>query len=51
MITVGRLALAHPIVNASGTLDALSADAVLGDATLGCAAHVTKTIFPERLTR
>ncbi len=35
------------MLNASGTLDALAAHAVLGDATLGCAAHVTKTITPE----
>ncbi len=57
--TVGRLALAHPVLNASGTLDALAAHAVLGDATLGCAAHVTKTVTlqpregnaPPRLAR
>jgi dihydroorotate dehydrogenase (NAD+) catalytic subunit len=47
MIGLGRLELAHPVLNASGTLDALAAHAVLGDATLGCAAHVTKTITPE----
>jgi dihydroorotate dehydrogenase (NAD+) catalytic subunit len=41
------LELAHPVLNASGTLDAIEADRLLGDATLGCAAHVTKTIFPE----
>ena len=35
------------MLNASGTLDALAALAVLGDAALGCAAHVTKTITPE----
>ncbi len=40
------LDLDHPIVNASGTLDAASAYRILGDATLGCAAHVTKTICP-----
>jgi len=47
MIDLGGLQLAHPVLNASGTLDALTAHAVLGDATLGCAAHVTKTITPE----
>ena len=47
MIDLGGLQLAHPVLNASGTLDARSAHAVLGDATLGCAAHVTKTITPE----
>ena len=41
------LELAHPVLNASGTLDAVQAHRLLGDATLGCAAHVTKTIFPE----
>ena len=35
------------MLNGSGTLDALAALDVLGDATLGCAAHVTKTITPE----
>jgi dihydroorotate dehydrogenase (NAD+) catalytic subunit len=56
---VGRLTLAHPVLNGSGTLDALAASAVLGDATLGCAAHVTKTVTlhprdgnpPPRLAR
>jgi len=47
MIDLGGLQLVHPVLNASGTLDALTAQAVLGDATLGCAAHVTKTITPE----
>jgi dihydroorotate dehydrogenase (NAD+) catalytic subunit len=47
MTSVAGIALAHPILNASGTLDALAAHAVLGDATLGASAHVTKTIFPE----
>lgn len=46
-VTLAGLALAHPVLNASGTLDALAAHDVLGDATLGAAAHVTKTIFPE----
>jgi dihydroorotate dehydrogenase (NAD+) catalytic subunit len=46
-VVVGGLALAHPVLNASGTLDAASADAVLGDAVLGAAAHVTKTITLE----
>ncbi len=46
MIALGGLQIAHPVLNASGTLDALSAHAVLGDASLGCAAHVTKTITP-----
>jgi dihydroorotate dehydrogenase (NAD+) catalytic subunit len=47
VIDLGGLQLSHPVLNASGTLDARSAHAVLGDATLGCAAHVTKTITPE----
>ena len=47
VIDLGGLQLEHPVLNASGTLDARSAHAVLGDATLGCAAHVTKTITPE----
>ncbi len=38
--------LAHAVINASGTLDAIAAHHVLGDATLGAAAHVTKTILP-----
>ena len=45
--SLGGLELAHPVLNGSGTLDALAAFDVLGDATLGCAAHVTKTITPE----
>ena len=49
MIDLGGLQLEHPVLNASGTLDARSAHAVLGDATLGCAAHVTKTITPGRV--
>jgi len=47
MIDLGGLQLAHPVLNESGTLDALAAHAVLGDAALGCAAHVTKTITLE----
>ena len=47
MIDLGGLRLEHAVLNASGTLDALAAHAVLGDAALGCAAHVTKTITPE----
>ncbi len=43
-VVVGGLRLAHPVLNASGTLDALAARDALGDATLGCAAHVTKTV-------
>jgi dihydroorotate dehydrogenase (NAD+) catalytic subunit len=35
------------VLNASGTLDAVAAHAILGDATLGAAAHVTKTITLE----
>ena len=45
-LVVGRVPLAHPVLNASGTLDALAAAAALGDPTLGCAAHVTKTVTP-----
>ena len=47
MVDLGGLRLEHAVLNASGTLDARSAHAVLGDAALGCAAHVTKTITPE----
>ena len=47
VLIVGGVALSHPILNASGTLDAQAAHTMLGDATLGCAAHVTKTITPE----
>lgn len=39
--------LAHVVMNASGTLDALAAADALGDAALGCAAHVTKTVTLE----
>ncbi len=39
--------LAHPCLNASGALDALAAAEALGDAALGCAAHVTKTVTQE----
>jgi dihydroorotate dehydrogenase (NAD+) catalytic subunit len=46
-LVVGGVALAHPVLNASGTLDAAAAHAILGDATLGAAAHVTKTITLE----
>lgn len=46
-VTIAGLTFAHRLVNASGTLDALAAARVLGDATLGFAAHVLKTIHPE----
>ncbi len=47
MTLLAGLRLDHPVLNASGTLDAIAARDVLGDATLGAAAHVTKTIFPD----
>jgi dihydroorotate dehydrogenase (NAD+) catalytic subunit len=46
-VSLAGLELAHPVLNGSGTLDAPAAFDVLGDAALGCAAHVTKTITPE----
>src|SRR3954447_20192528 len=42
--------LAHPVINASGTYDAIAARAVFGDALLDdfpFAAFVSKTITPE----
>jgi dihydroorotate dehydrogenase (NAD+) catalytic subunit len=47
VIDLCGLPLAHPVLNASGTLDAIAAHAVLGDATLGASAHVTKTILAD----
>ncbi len=46
-ITVGRLSLAHPLLNASGTWDAVEAHRLFGEATPGFAAFVTKTVTPE----
>jgi dihydroorotate dehydrogenase (NAD+) catalytic subunit len=46
-LRLAGLELAHPVLNGSGTLDALAAAAALGDGSLGCAAHVTKTITPD----
>ena len=50
MIDLCGVTLEHPVLNASGTLDAIAADGALGDATLGAAAHVTKTILAEPRT-
>ena len=47
MISVCGIELAHPVVNASGTFDAIAARRVFGDALLECfpfAAFVTKTV-------
>lgn len=46
-ITVGRLKLAHPLLNASGTWDAVEAQRLFGDANPGMAGFVTKTVTPE----
>ncbi|MGI9116798.1 MAG: dihydroorotate dehydrogenase catalytic subunit [Gaiellales bacterium] len=46
-ITVGRLELAHPLLNASGTWDAVAAQRLFGEANPGMAGFVTKTVTPE----
>ncbi len=46
-VTVGRLALAHPVLNASGTWDAVQAERLFGEANPGLAGFVTKTVTPE----
>ena len=46
-ITVGRLELAQPLLNGSGTWDAEQAHRLFGDANPGLAGFVTKTITPE----
>ena len=46
-IAVGRLALAHPVLNASGTWDAVQAERLFGEANPGLAGFVTKTVTPE----
>jgi dihydroorotate dehydrogenase (NAD+) catalytic subunit len=45
-VTIGAVELAHPLLNASGTLDALAADGAGVPVHLDVAALVTKTITP-----
>ena len=45
-VTVGRLELAHPVLNASGTWDAVQAERLFGEANPGLAGFVTKTVTP-----
>ena len=47
MTVVGRLELAHPLLNASGTWDAVQAHRLFGHANPGLAGFVSKTITPE----
>jgi dihydroorotate dehydrogenase (NAD+) catalytic subunit len=46
-VTVGRLKLAHPLLNASGAWDAVEAHRLFGAANPGLAGFVTKTVTPE----
>lgn len=46
-VTVGGLALDHPVLNASGTWDAVEAERLFGEAAPGLAGFVTKTVTPE----
>lgn len=46
-VTVGRLELAHPLLNASGTWDAVEAKRLFGHGNPGFAGFVSKTITPE----
>jgi dihydroorotate dehydrogenase (NAD+) catalytic subunit len=46
-VTVGRLKLAHPLLNASGAWDAVEAHRLFGAANPGRAGFVTKTVTPE----
>ena len=46
-LSVGRLALAHPLLNASGTWDAVEAQRLFGEANPGMAGFVTKTVTAE----
>ncbi|MBM3681816.1 MAG: hypothetical protein FJW81_10975, partial [Actinobacteria bacterium] len=46
-LVVGRLELAHPVLNASGTWDAVHAQRLFGEANPGLAGFVTKTVTPE----
>lgn len=46
-VTVGRLELAHPLLNASGAWDAVEAHRLFGTANPGLAGFVTKTVTPE----
>ncbi len=46
-LVVGRLELAHPVLNASGTWDAVQAERLFGEANPGLAGFVTKTVTPE----
>ena len=43
-ITVGRLELAQPLLNGSGTWDAEQAHRIFGEANPGLAGFVTKTL-------
>ena len=47
MTTVGRLEIAHPLLNASGTWDAVEAQRLFGEANPGMAGFVTKTVTAE----
>ena len=50
MISIGGLALEHPVLNGSGTFDAIAAQRAFGDALLErfpFSAFVSKTITPE----
>ena len=46
-VVVGRLELAHPLLNASGTWDATVAERLFGHGNPGLAGFVSKTITPE----
>jgi len=46
-LVVGRLELAHPVLNASGTWDAVQAERLFGEANPGLAGFVTKTVTPD----
>jgi dihydroorotate dehydrogenase (NAD+) catalytic subunit len=50
-VSIGSLRLEHPVLNGSGTFDAIAARRAFGDALLECfpfSAFVSKTITPER---
>lgn len=46
-VEVGGLRLHNVLLNASGTLDAVEAERIFGDANLGLGGFVSKTITPE----
>jgi dihydroorotate dehydrogenase (NAD+) catalytic subunit len=46
-VEVGGLRLANVLLNASGTLDAVQAERLFGDANLGLGGFVSKTITPD----